>query len=118
METVVREFPMPRALFASNKRYLSSTEHNTIIAVHLSNVEMSSVFLLPILSQMTPPGNRNSAEKTRCDEMINPRKLAENPSSRMYRLKMTEKMPIPTVVKAWLNKNILEFLENDFILSM
>lgn len=89
-----------------------------MIDTALSAVDTSKVFFLPILSQSAPPGNKESAEATRCEEMINPKKAVENPNSRIYKLKITEKMPILTVVKAWLNKKSLEFLENDFILSV
>ncbi len=89
-----------------------------MIDTNFDAVEINSVFFLPILSQRAPPGNRNTAQATRFEEIINPRDAVEKPNSSMYKLKMTEKMPILMVVKERLNKNILEFLENDFIRLM
>jgi hypothetical protein len=117
-ETLVSELLIPRMLFAKTRRYLSVTEHKTIIDISFNAVERSRVFFLPILSQSAPPGNRDTAEAIKLEEMTNPRKAAENPSCNMYKLKITEKIPILTVVRAWLNKKALEFFEKDFSLSM
>jgi hypothetical protein len=93
-----REPPIPLNPFATIRKYVSCTVHKNIIDEKSNPVDISNVLFLPIRSDMTPPGNKDTADPIKCEEMIVPKKVVENPSSKMYKLKMTVNILVPTVI--------------------
>jgi hypothetical protein len=95
-----REEDIPLRLLAASNRSLSRVVDNMKMASTMITVEMNRVVFLPIRSEMAPPGRRKRAEKMRWEETMRPKKLAENPISKMYKFKITVKIPILTVFRA------------------
>ena len=93
-----REPPIPLNPLATISKYLSCTVHKKIIDKKSNPVDISNVLFLPIRSDMMPPGNKDIADPIKCEDIILPKKVVENPSSRMYKLKMTVNILVPIVV--------------------
>ena len=73
----INELDMPLMLFASRRMYLSVAMPKTMMDENMKAVERRRVFFLPILSEIAPPGKRNTAVKMRFEEIKNPKKVVE-----------------------------------------